>query len=203
MKRVKENEIVVQVSDKCKRLCVSSMKVYEEQVNEHLKDCKKVDNKQVEEVNVTLNGTAKAAANIFMVGHDGTDDGAQRCWSNYMSESCTVPVMRLCPKLHKTINKDGTPKMRPIVGAGSCIAARASEVVADAIEAFTEGEDTIECDSTTDMLAKMTEAENRMKENGDEDEMVVGSADAVALFPSVKKKIGMRSSNRHKKCAFI
>ena len=97
--------------------------------------------------------------------------------------------MRMCPKLHKPLNQDGTPRTRAIVGAGECMAARASEVIADAIDAFTENEVGIECDSTEDMIFKMNKAEEEIKKDEKKVEIIVGSADAVALYPSITKKV--------------
>ena len=125
--------------------CVSALSEYEKQGEEHLKGCKIVEQEKIEDVNRQLNGTSKSLSNMFCVGDSGTDDAAERTWANYNAESTAVPPMRICPKLHKDLNEDGSPKTRAIVGASSCMAARASEVLADAIYAFSEGCVTVEC----------------------------------------------------------
>ena len=74
IERVNKNEIVIQVSDKCKKLCVSSMEAYKRQGDEHIKGCKVVDREKIEETNKELNGTSKAISNIFCVGTDGSEE---------------------------------------------------------------------------------------------------------------------------------
>ena len=98
IKRVRNNEIVVQISDKCKRLCVSSLEAYEKQGEEHISGCKEINEDEIEAINDKLNGTSKAVANFFRVGVDGPEEGAKRIWSNLTAESCTVPAMRISPK---------------------------------------------------------------------------------------------------------
>ena len=186
-KRVANNEIVIQISDKCKKLCVSTLEEYKKQGREHTKNCKIVGWEKIRETNKNINGTSKAMSNIFSVGTDGPEESAKRTWANFNSESCEIPSMRISPKLHKDLNKDGSPKTRAIVGAGKCMAARGSEILSDAIEAFTEGEESIECSSTEDMLAQMNRAEAIIKT--EKREIISGSADIVNLFPSIKKKI--------------
>ena len=125
----------------------------------HIWKTKKVLWTEIREINKELNGTSKAMANVFCVGNDESDESAKRTWSNYNSDSCTVPALRICPKLHKPLGEGGAPKTRPIVGASTCMAARASEVISDVLDAFVEGTKGIECESTEQMLARMNKAE--------------------------------------------
>ena len=66
--------------------------------------------------------------------------------------------MRVSPKLHKPVRTDGAPKMRPTVAVDSCLAARASEVLADVLIAVTEGTESIECKSIEHILNKIDRA---------------------------------------------
>ena len=69
------------------------------------------------------------------------------------------------PKLHKPLNEDGMSKTRPIVGAGTSLAARAFKMMANVIDAFMEGTNHDECESTADMVNKMEKAEEVIKQN--------------------------------------
>ena len=185
MERVKCKEIVVGISDKCKKLCVSSIEAYVAQGQVHIGNDKEVCRKEVEEIQRKMNGTSKALANIFGVGTDGSEQAAKRTWSNLNSSTCTVPALRLAPKLHKKLNPDGNPMTRPIVGANNCMTSRASEVASDVLVAIVDStdEDTIECESTEDALSRVTAAEARVKRESKE--AVMGSGDVVALYPKI------------------
>ena len=55
---------------------------------------------------------------------------------------------------------------------------------------MTEGVESIECESTNDMLNKINAAEEELEKNVDENvEIIATSADAVALYPSTTKKV--------------
>ena len=157
------------------------------QGRDHIIGCKEVGMDELVETNKTLNGTSNAITNTFGVGIDGLDESAARTYSNFTSHSLEVPTMRVSPKLHKKIGEDGSPKTRAIVGAGSCLEARALEVISDVIDAFVEDTENIECNSTEDMLNKMNTAEKLIED--EVNEIVIGSGDMVGLYLSIMKKV--------------
>ena len=119
------------------------MESYIKQGMVHVGSDKEVCQKEITETQRRLNGTAKAMSNIFGVGCEGSEQSAKRTWSNYNSNSCSIAALRVTQKLHKDLNPDGSPKTRPIVGASSCMGARASEVLADFLDAVVRSIDTI------------------------------------------------------------
>ena len=68
LKQVNENEIIVLVSDKCKKLCISSKEAYERMGGEHVDKCRIINHEEVVEITKVLNGTSKLFMNIFNVG---------------------------------------------------------------------------------------------------------------------------------------
>ena len=134
-----------------------------------------------------LNGTSKSMSKVLNVANDGTDEAVKRNRSNYNAESCAVPALRVSPKHHKKLGEDGIAQTRPIVGASSCMAARASEIITDVLDCFVGGNETIEVESTQEMLAKMNVAEYIVEIEGIN--VIGGSTDLVAMFTEIKKRV--------------
>ena len=63
---------MVQVSNKCTKLCVSNIEAYQEQGIENIKGCEVVGWDKIIETNTTLNDTSGALNKIFCVGTDGS-----------------------------------------------------------------------------------------------------------------------------------
>ena len=57
LKRVKECELVIQVSDKCGRTCVNSINEYQKQGEVHIGKLKEANWEEIKEANKRLNGT--------------------------------------------------------------------------------------------------------------------------------------------------
>ena len=132
-KRVKSGEIVVCIADKGKQLTACSIESYKRQGMVHVGSDHEVGWAEIRAAQVRLTANARSLAKIFRLGEALGDRNAKRAWENISGQACSVPVLRVVPKLHKPTNPNGDPKTRPIVGATSGLTARAGDLLAEVI----------------------------------------------------------------------
>ena len=95
-------------------------------------------------------------------------------------------------KTHKATDPEGTPKSRPIVGAARGLTTPLGEILSDFLEPVAKCRDIIwEAQSTEEVLRKIGEA-NQILEAQDIKEIMIGSLDVEALYPSIDQKEGPR-----------
>ena len=110
-------------------------------------------------------------------------------------EACSVPILKVLPKLHKPPKENGDTKTRPIVGASSGLTARTGDFIADILDCVTQGgESQEEALSTEDVLNKLEDAATRVKDEGER--IVVASVDAVGLYPNLNPRAAARQCNK-------
>ena len=195
LKRVMDKEIVINSSDKGKRLVVSTLKSYEEQGKVHTSKDKETNLKEVLLMQRKLTSHSRALCNAFGAGKNHGDRNSQRVWDNVSSRSGTVPLLHLMPKLHKKYYENGNPQTRPVVGASSGMTMRASEVLCDVIDAVGKSHpDQQECPSTEACCNKMEDSEVIIEERGVN--VIVGSIDAVGLYPNLNIPLAAREVSK-------
>ena len=195
LKRVMDKEIVINSSDKGKRLVVSTLKSYEEQGKVHTSKDKETNLKEVLLMQRKLTSHSRALCNAFGAGKNHGDRNSQRVWDNVSSRSGTVPLLHLMPKLHKKYYENGNPQTRPVVGASSGMTTRASEVLCDVIDAVGKSHpDQQECPSTEACCNKMEDSEVIIEERGVN--VIVGSIDAVGLYPNLNIPLAAREVSK-------
>ena len=125
-KELNKGEIVITEADKGKMFTVSSKENYIAQGTEHTSKDKEINHNEVKIRQTKLSNTGKAISLIFNVGQNHGEMNRRRCHENAMSENCTVPLLKVYPKVHKPVQADGIPKSRAVVGASDAMSTRAS-----------------------------------------------------------------------------
>ena len=95
-------------------------------------------------------------------------------------------------KTHKATDPEGVPKSRPIVGAARGLTTPLGEQLSDILEPVAKGRDVIwESQSTEEVLRKIKEANEALEREKVKD-IMVGSLDVEALYPSIDQVEGPR-----------
>ena len=104
--------------------------------------------------------------------------------------------MRAVAKTHKATDSKGNPKSRPIVGAARGLTTPLGEQLSDLLDPVARTRDRIwEAQSTEEVLRKIGEANQKLEEEGAK-EIMIGSLDVEALYPSIDQKIGLEIVTR-------
>ena len=102
-KRSKEGEIVIAETDKSGKFCVFSMEEYLKAGEVHTKNDVEIDEKDLKEIQRTLNATCSMFLKIFRVGEHS--DYVERHRTNYINQSANPSAMKLLLKDHKGLEK--------------------------------------------------------------------------------------------------
>ena len=95
-------------------------------------------------------------------------------------------------KTHKATDKEGIPKSRPIVGAARGLTTPLGEQLSDIIEPVSRARNVVwEAQSTEEVLRKIQEA-NIVLEREKVKDLMLGSLDVEALYPSIDQREGPR-----------
>ena len=133
---------------------------------------------------------AKACANMFKMGETWGEKGEWRVRRAQNEVITVVPQMEMTQKDHKPLKEDGTPATRPICAAQCTMNQRISNTVSNILGALAEADDdSFECTSTEDLISKVNELNNKIREGTVKSEdLMVGSLDVKALYPSIDVK---------------
>ena len=105
----KDGEIVIAETDKSGKFCVFSMEEYIKAGEVHTKNDKKVDEKELKEIQKTLNATCSMFLMIFKVGENS--DHVERHRTDHINQSANPSAMRLLLKDHKGLEKIHTRRL--------------------------------------------------------------------------------------------
>ena len=108
-KRSKDGEIVIVETDKSGKFCVFSMEEYLKAGEVHTKNDKKVDEKELREIQKTVNATCSLFLKIFKVGE--SSEHVERHRTNYINQSANPSGMKLLLKDHKGLEKIHTRRL--------------------------------------------------------------------------------------------
>ena len=107
----------------------------------------------------------------------------------YSTEVCAIPPLATMPKDHKETDSP-VPKTRPVCLCSSSMNGRSSDILSDVLNPIgRERGRHIESESTEESLNYVKVANEKIKEMrkaGIEMEMVIGSMDVEALYPSIE-----------------
>ena len=112
LKRKKDGEIVVAVSDKGKQLTVSTIDSYRRQGMKEIKGDTEITKDEVKKDTREVDELGRQYAEIFQVGSARGPQNNAKAYSNLGNKSGDVPEKDTMPKTHKTADKDGDPKAR-------------------------------------------------------------------------------------------
>ena len=96
-------------NDKCGKFYMFSMEEYIKAGEVHTKNDKKVDEKELKEIQKTLNATCSMFLKIFKVGE--SSDHVERHRTNHINQSANPSAMRLLLKDHKGLEKIHTRRL--------------------------------------------------------------------------------------------
>ena len=117
------------------------------------------------------------------------EEGINKLLSSW---ACDPPVLRATAKTHKPPDKQGLPKSRPIVGASRGLTTPLGETLSDLIEPVAKARTKQwEAQATEEVLRKIQETNTKLEEGRIKD-IVVGSLDVEALYPSIDQIQGPR-----------
>ena len=177
----KNGNVIVTETDKSSKLCMDTLTEYVAMAEPHIKDDKIVTEKEVAGIEKLMNGHSFQLCRIFGVC-SAWDDG-RRVKSAMTNKNLPPPCLKLSHKDHK-IRVPGQPApSRPICGAYLSPNGQTSHLISLVLnklaDTYNEGS---ECKSTEDMIAEM---ENKVNSRQDIQQMIVGSMDVKALYPSL------------------
>ena len=93
LKMVQEGKIVVGVTDKSGKLCVSSFESFMRQGKKHVKEDREIGWKEVNEIQKRLSSHTRVIAKVFNIGQNWGEDNERRVRNAYYTEAGVVPVL--------------------------------------------------------------------------------------------------------------
>ena len=107
----------------------------------------------------------------------------------------TPPILRATAKTHKKAGNEVLPKSQPIVGAARGLTTPLGETLSELLEPVAKARThKWEAQATEKVLRTIENANTRLEENGVK-EIVVGSLDVIALYPSIDQVVGLKMVN--------
>ena len=180
--RVKNDEIVINTTDKSGKLCVSTIENYIQQGSKHIKGDREIEWGEVVRIQKRVTSHARCLIKVFNIGEQWGDNNQKRIYGAYSSEAGVVPVLSTMAKDHKPLER-GEPKTRPVVAANTCVNGRLSDQVSDILVPVAMSEDSEECLSSEEMLYHVGEASKVIQEKGVN--VIVTSEDVDGLYPNI------------------
>ena len=188
-KKVKNKEVFVKQSDKSGKLTIDSLSNYDAAISEHTKNDKKIDVKQVEQIENKLNDNLRILNRIFSVGcQTSRKNNEDRVRLASISSNSSIPVVDGVRKDHKKVpagQEDVGPPVRPICYSNESPNFRISHFLSKIITNYTEAvQDHHSVKSSEEMRASWekynleTPPENKKRCH-------VLSMDVHALYPSM------------------
>ena len=189
---MRRKEIHVSCSDKGKGVVVMPLTMYEEVTRGHTCKDREIDWVELKRIQWEVTAHARCLARVFNLGGEEGPRNKVRCHDNITTWAQHPPVLRSMAKTHKPPNPDGTPKTRPVVGASSGLGTGLGELLSDLVRPVSQARGSqSECQSTEEMVSRIEEANQRLQDEQVQD-LMVGSLDVVALYPSIDQKVGAR-----------
>merc|ERR1711867_161661 len=190
--RVRKKEIYISPSNKGNGIVAMAIEMYEKLVKTHTDKDREVTWKELEEAQKAIRSHARSLGKICGLGLNEGERNIDRCNQNLSSWACDPPILRAVAKTHKATDPEGTPKSRPIVEAARGLTTPLGEQLSDLLEPVAKCRSKIwEAQSTEEVLRKIGEA-NLTVETQAVKQIIVGSLNVEALYPSIDQKEGPR-----------
>ena len=177
--RIDQDGIVVYQTDKSGRFSVDAIHNYREACQTHTENDPTVDQDFHEKVQKQANAHSTFWVRILRTGEEL--GGQARIKGNMLVQDCILPPLYALRKDHKHIvNPVNGPPVRPICGAVSAYNRKLSYLMSFILnEVWKEAESV--CMNTEEMLADF----KRFNVDHITEDIIVGSADVKALYPSL------------------
>ena len=199
-KRIQEKEIVVMQTDKTDKLAVVSREMYEKMGEAHTKDDKVITWEDARRIQRLTNGHTSCWIKIGKMGE--TWKQVERIRETCINQSCCVAPMYQTLKDHKKLKPGEIHKTRAIVSSKSGMGVHLNNILSEFIEPLADSiEGKIEVISGEEMLNRIDRLNKLVEIQGEEGEAtrdtedlvdltraVLTGADAVGLYPSMKKR---------------
>ena len=173
LKRTEANNVVCYPTDKSGRMSIDSPENYIASMQPHIEDMITTDQAEYESVEKELNAHMASWCTILQ-----GDDRVRNAYQATHSEMPPLYGLRKDHKLHADVEVG--PPTRPVCGAVVSSNYRVSHFLSSILRPLIKQAPTV-CESTEDMLSRIKEC-NEQCELGSS---VVGSMDAIALYPSI------------------
>ena len=187
-RKVDNLEAVITTTDKSSKFSMLEPEIFIDSMKQHTTKDRKIDKNQLKKVVNIMNENSKSVNKIIGTGKFKNQD--KRAISNVIvSKHPEVPVLSGTDKDHKKCEK-GEVKMRPIVNAMVGPKKALSESYSKVLNYISESEKSNTVCKNTEELLEAFEQFNKdnieNKNNGEKEVMIIGSMDAVSLYPSLK-----------------
>ena len=174
-----KNEYVIFQTDKSGRFAVDSKENYKEECAKHVTNDRVIDEKEHLRAQTLINAHSTIWANITKAGE--AFKSSDRVKNNLLVENSDLAPIYALRKDHKIcedINKG--PPTRPVCGAASAYNNKLSNFVSTIIKPIWTHNENV-CTNTEEMMAAIKET----NEQNETEDIIVGSADVKALYPSL------------------
>ena len=175
----KAKEMVIFQTDKTNTFSTDDIDNYRMAGQEHIKNDAIVTDAEKESLETLMNAHGIMWTRILNAGQNFNHE--ERIRKNMLNENCEVAPLYTLRKDHKVcVDKTKGPPTRPICGAESCYNGKMSHLLSRILTPVKEESET-SCRSTEEMLAAI----KTVNENVVGEDVVIGSADVKALYPSL------------------
>ena len=158
-RRVENNEIVVNPTDKSGKYSVTTPGLYRAAAMEHISKDIEVTEREAERVEVEANRISMHMISVLKLGQANNHE--KRIRSAFKSSNNPPPATYFYFKDHKNIEEGKQcPPTRPICGADEGPLMRLSNLVSDVLEVVVQNDEMTDilCESTEDMLSRVEQA---------------------------------------------
>ena len=174
----KENIVIFQ-TDKSGRFSVDSKANYREACEEHIKEDVNINEKEHMKAQSQINAHSIMWTNITKAGEGCRSK--ERVKNNLLVENSGLAPVYALRKDHKVCNdQEKGPPTRPVCGASSGYNNKLSNFISTIIRPIWKDNEIV-CTNTEEMMAAI-ESTNKSNKSSD---IIVGSADVKALYPSL------------------
>ena len=169
-------------TDKSGRFWIDTAENYILACDPHVKGDETITQQDYERLESEMNAHSVIWTRILKAGH--RTGHVNRIKNNMITQDCPIAPLYTLRKDHKNIDDVVKgPPVRPVCGAVSAYNQRLSHVISKILNEVWMEEGSV-CISTKDMMAGIKMANDKQRSNVDV-EVIVGSADVKALYPSL------------------
>ena len=187
-KRCEAGEIIVQQTDKSKRMAVVDTETYKKSMEPHIGDDPVLTWEEQKQIENKLNGHTLQVGRIFMLGKKWGPKHVSRVEAALRSRNALRPPLYGLAKDHKPLVQEGDfmiPPQRPVCGAQESVNGPLSQILSELIDCLADELDSTidtECHSTEDLIASINQINNIDYPSKNP---VMFSMDVKALYPSL------------------
>ena len=180
-KKVETQESVVFQTDKSGRFSLDSLENYKTVSQPHIRDSVVITKDKHDRLQQLINAHSVSWVPILDAGKETNNE--VRIKNNMLNSDSQVAPLYSLHKDHKEYNNEYSgPPVRPVCGAVVGYNCKLSHIVSVLLaEVWKSKENSAICMSTEDMIAEM----NSVNQNQEDDNLIIGSTDVVALYPSL------------------